>query len=270
MQALKCNVVKRGTCHLEIGQERWRLEEGACFLISANLPFLIGTDLNRPPRSAELVFGAGTRNTRHADIDAGTGPEFFCLSGRMDLSDDAGLLLGSLPPVVVVRADDPVARRLHWLVDRLEEELTSGLAGASAMAAQIMQMVFIELIRHVSDGQFGSWLAALAEPRIGAALKAMHRDPERSWRIDDLAGIAHLSRSRFSARFRTAVGHAPMDYLLRLRMALAHKALARPGTSIAAVTAQAGYSSESAFGSAFRRITGLTPRQAQKKAGRVS
>lgn len=266
MRALKCNVIKQGMCHLKVGGERWQLEEGACFLVSANLPFIIGTDLSRLPRSAEVIFAADTVNG-YASLDAGSGPELFCLSGRMDLPDNAGFLIDALPPVIVIRADDPVARRLHWLVDRLEEELSSGSAGASAMASQIMQMVFIEFIRNVPDGRFGSWLAALAEPRIGAALKAMHGDPERFWRIDDLARIAHLSRSRFSARFRSAVGHAPMDYLLRLRMALAHKALARPGATIGAVAARAGYSSESAFGSAFRRITGLTPRQAQKRGG---
>lgn len=268
VHALKCNVIKQGACELKVGEAQWSLEEGSCFLVAADLPFVIGTDLNRVPRPAEEVF-AGTRANDCAWLDAGPGRDFHCLGGRMGLSDPADFLVDVLPPVVVIRADEPIAGRLRWLADRLEEELASQAAGASAMADQIMQMVFIELIRGLPERQDGSWLAALADPRIGASLRAMHRNPERCWRIEDLAGIAHLSRSRFATRFRTAVGHPPMDYLLRLRIALARKALAQPGATIAAVAECAGYSSESAFGFAFRRITGMTPRQAQAMAGRT-
>jgi len=263
VRALKCNVIKQGACQLKVGDEQWTLEEGSCFLIAADLPFIIGTDLNRVPRPAEEVF-AGTKGSDCALLDAGPGRDFQCLAGRMELPDTADFLVDAMPSVVVIRADEPVAGRLHWLVDRLEAELASQAPGSSAMAAQIMQMVFIELIRNLPEGHAGSWLAALADPRIGAALGAMHRNPENDWRIEDFAGIAHLSRSRFSTRFRTAVGYPPMDYLLRLRIALARKALAQPGATVAAIAARAGYSSESAFGFAFRRITGVTPRQAQK------
>ncbi|QEH81643.1 AraC family transcriptional regulator [Sphingomonas sp. C8-2] len=268
IRSLKCNVIKQGACQLKVGDEQWTLDEGSCFLVAADLPFIIGTDLNRVPRPAEEVF-AGTRGNDCALLEMGPGPEFQCLGGRMELPDTADFLVDALPPVVVIRADEPVAGRLHWLADRLVEELASQAPGASAMAAQIMQMVFIELIRNLPEGHAGSWLAALSDPRIGAALGAMHRDPQRDWRIEDLAGIAHLSRSRFAARFRTAVGHPPSDYLLRLRIAFARKALAQPGATIAEVAARAGYGSESAFGFAFRRVTGMTPRQAQKMANRV-
>src|SRR5690606_4033395 len=165
VHSLKCNIIKRGSCRIEVDGEQWELEEGACFLVGANLPFLIGTDLNRVPRPAEDVFAA-TEVNNSAWLDAGMGPEFYCLSGRMDLPRTASLLIDALPSVVVVRADEPVAGRLHWLVDRLDEELSAGSAGAVAMAAQIMQMIFIELIRNVPCGLAGSWLAALADPRI--------------------------------------------------------------------------------------------------------
>ncbi|MCB4859850.1 MULTISPECIES: AraC family transcriptional regulator [unclassified Sphingobium] len=265
--ALKCNIIKGGQCQLEVGAARWALEEGSCFLVGANLPFIIGTDLDRIPKAAEDVF-AGVKANDCAWLDTGPGPDFHCLGGRMDLPATAGFLADALPPVIVIHADEPAAVRLRWLVDRLEEELSSGSIGASVMAATIMQMIFIEMIRNIPSGQVGSWLAALADPRIGASLRALHQDPERNWRIEDLASVACLSRSRFSARFRSAVGLPPMGYLTRLRIALAQKALAQPGTTITAVAARAGYGSESAFGFAFRRITGVTPRQVQKQASR--
>src|SRR5690606_6188647 len=110
------------------------------------------------------------------------------------------------------------------------------------------------------------WLAALSDPRIGSAIRAMHADPGRGWRLEDLAEISHLSRSQFSARFRAAVGRSPMDYLLHWRMTLAGKALSQSGVSISAVASRLGYASESAFGVAFRRVTGTTPRRAGRLA----
>ncbi|MFB9791997.1 AraC family transcriptional regulator [Shinella granuli] len=265
VRALKCNMIKRGECTVETRGKRWRLTAGDCFLIGPELPFVIGTDLNRLPRHAAEVF-AGPRESSYAQLDAGAGPDFLCLSGRMDLTETARFLTDTLPPIIVVRSDSPVAGRLHWLVGRLEDELSSNAPGSTAMARQIMQMIFIELLRNLPEERTGSWLAALSDPRIGAALRAIHDAPHRVWRLDELAGISHLSRSRFSARFRAAVGRAPMDYVLRWRMTLAQKALLQPDATIATIAAQFGYGSESAFIHAFRQATGLTPRQARQEA----
>lgn len=264
VRALKCNMIKHGDCMLEIKDERWQLAAGDCFLVGPDLPFVIGTDLNRSPQSAAEVF-AETGVSAYARLDAGPGPTFLCLGGSMDLPEIAKFLTDALPTIIVIRGKSAVAGRIHWLIERLEEELASDSPGAAAMAAQIMQMIFIELMRNLPEGGIGSWLAALSDPRISAALKAIHSDPGRNWRLEDLAKISHLSRSQFAARFRAAVGHAPMDYVLRWRMALAQKALAQPNARITSVARELGYRSESAFTFAFRRITGWTPRQTQHR-----
>lgn len=261
--ALKCNVIRRGECWLQVEERQWRLRTGDCFLVAPDVGFLIGTDLTRLPRLAEDVF-AGCEDTPFARLDTGTGPDLLCLGGRMDLPPAASLLTEALPPVTVIDGGSAAALRIGWLLDRLEEESRAGAPGAAAMAAQIMQMVFIDLIRSVPASGSQGWLAALSDPRIGPAIRAMHRDPGRDWRVADLAAESHLSRSQFTARFRAAVGRAPMDYLLQWRMTLARHALSRPGAQVARVAADLGYASESAFGVAFRRVTGTTPRRARR------
>lgn len=259
---LKCNVMRQGECGLAVGDQHWHLKAGDCFLVAPGLGFVIGTDLDRLPRPAEEVF-ANCKDSLTATLDAGPGPEMLCLGGRMDLQPMAALLIRSLPAVLVIPANHATAGRIGWLLDRLEDESRARAPGAAAMAAQIMQMVFLELIRSlpvaVADGTGQSWLTALSDPRIGPAIQAIHADPGRRWRLEDIAAISHLSRSQFAARFRAAVGQAPMDYLLHWRMLLARQALLR-GDSVARVAAEMGYASESAFGVAFRRVTGTTPR----------
>ncbi len=68
-----------------------------------------------------------------------------------------------------------------------------------------------------------------------------------------------MSRSALTLRFSQRVGRAPMDYLTRWRMVLAQRHLANGG-SVSDVALAVGYSSQSAFAHAFKRVTGHTPR----------
>lgn len=256
---LKCNAVRRGECWLDAGGTQVLLRAGDCFLVAPDQAFVLATDLSLPPVPAEHVFAA-CGSMPFARLDAGAGGEFRCIGGRMELPDAAEVLTTALPPVAILRAGSQATTRVGWLLDRFEEESRQTAPGSAAVAAALMQLVFIELLRGLPDIQAGGWLAALADPRLGLALQAIHRHPGKPWRLSDLAEAAHMSRSRFARRFHDMVGRPPMDYLLHWRMALAKRQLARPGVTVAEVAETLGYSSESAFGSAYRRVTGNTPR----------
>jgi AraC-like DNA-binding protein len=59
-----------------------------------------------------------------------------------------------------------------------------------------------------------------------------------------------------------------MDYLARLRMIVASDRLSNGGSPIAVVAPSVGYEYESAFGAAFKRVMGCSPRQFAKAAFR--
>jgi len=65
----------------------------------------------------------------------------------------------------------------------------------------------------------------------------------------------------FAVRFRKIVGAAPMEYLTRWRMLLAADRLQSSADGLSAIAQSLGYKSESAFGKAFRRVMGCSPRQ---------
>ena len=92
-------------------------------------------------------------------------------------------------------------------------------------------------------------------------LDALHAEPGRRWTLDALARLAGMSRSSFAMRFKDRVGEPVMDYLTRWRMMLAADRLSRGGLSIAQVAPMVGYDSESAFGAAFKRVMGRSPRR---------
>ena len=70
-----------------------------------------------------------------------------------------------------------------------------------------------------------------------------------------------MSRSVFALRFKETVGTTPMGYLTRWRMLLAGDKLTQSGDSISVIALSLGYESESAFGKAFKKTMGCSPRQ---------
>ena len=101
---------------------------------------------------------------------------------------------------------------------------------------------------------------------MSAAIASIHDNPGYSWTLEGLAERAGMSRSTFAQRFKATVGTTPMEYLTRWRMMLAGDRLKGSGDSIFAIASSLGYGSESAFGKAFRRVMGCSPRQHSRES----
>jgi AraC-like DNA-binding protein len=78
--------------------------------------------------------------------------------------------------------------------------------------------------------------------------------------LDQLANIAGLSKSRFSAKFRQQVGESPVQHLLHCKTELAAEWLRnRPELSVTDIAMELGFSSSQYFATVFRRMTGRSP-----------
>lgn len=133
--------------------------------------------------------------------------------------------------------------------------------GRQAVLDRLFEVVLIQLLRHMMEE--GSTrvglLAGLSHPQLRRAIVAMHDSPERSWRVEDLAVAAGMSRSVFSNLFHEKVGEAPASYLQRWRMGLVQKWL-KQGLPLRLIAEEAGYGSESSLSRAFKSQCGLSPR----------
>jgi transcriptional regulator GlxA family with amidase domain len=126
--------------------------------------------------------------------------------------------------------------------------------------SHLLEVLLIEALRSTADAAAPpGLLRGLADDRLAVAIRRMHESITRSWTVAELAKEAALSRSAFFERFSRAVGVAPMEYLLRWRMALAKNLLLRKEAGVAEVADRVGYSSASAFSVAFTRHVGLPP-----------
>lgn len=196
------------------------------------------------------------------------GNETVMLGGAFIFEDaHAQLLIDALPEFMHIPAMQPAAAVLRDTLAILDRELRHPAMGSSVMTQRLADILLIQALRaHVAEYGPGAagWVGALSDTRIGSAIELMHADIAHRWTVSELAEAAAMSRSAFALRFKSMAGVAPLEYLRRWRMQLAHQALLKKTCSVAEVARAMGYASESAFGNAYKREFGRSPRRDRK------
>lgn len=238
-------------------------------LLSAKRSFVLASHPNVEPIDAMTVFFG--RDKPHAPI--GEGDDFVHIGGHVLLNPTSGQLLTHvLPPWIHVPASSEQAISFRWLLDQLVQERVNPQPGSELAAAQLSQLLFIQILRahlQTSDRLPAGWLRVLGDARLAPALHLMHGDPARDWHLEELAKSCAMSRTTFTEHFRTKAGITPVAYLTQWRMRLAERALREDSTQVAVVAQSLGYASESAFSTAFKRETGMSPKAWRLAAQKV-
>jgi len=99
------------------------------------------------------------------------------------------------------------------------------------------------------------------ERRLSKVVDYIDTHLDDNLRIQDLAGIACLSRFHFARAFKRSVGKSPHQYINTKRMHLALSLLAEDTLCLAQVARACGFSTQPSFNKAFARATGQCPGQ---------
>ena len=153
---------------------------------------------------------------------------------------------------------------LRWCILQMITEMQAGRPGGALAARHLAHLMLLRAFRlHLSRqaGDRVGVLYALADPQLARAIEAMHAYPAHRWTVAELASRAGLSRSIFAKRFRERVGESPIGYLAQWRMMLARDRLMTGREPLGTIATALGYDSENAFNTAFRRLTGCSPRR---------
>lgn len=98
-----------------------------------------------------------------------------------------------------------------------------------------------------------------SEEWLEPVLRLMREQVDCNRQVPDFAEVAGLSVSHFKARFREAVGTAPAEYFLALRIEEAKRRLRGTTQPITRIAMDLGFGSSQAFATAFRRLAGCPP-----------
>ncbi len=179
-----------------------------------------------------------------------------------------------LPVLQDVRHD-----RLRDILLALADEARAPGLGSAVAGPALARQLMVEVLRLATRGTAASepvrgGLSAhhqrlvidLIDRQLGSPSGSLVGEPLT---VDRLAAATGLSIGHFSAAFRQSLGEPPHKFILQRRLERARALLRDPGLSLTDVALEAGFGGSSQFAMAFRRATGLSPRDWRRIAMEV-
>ncbi|WP_394179876.1 AraC family transcriptional regulator [Marinomonas posidonica] len=177
-------------------------------------------------------------------------------------------LIAQLPDVIhLSQAKDNLPLSLQSMMHTLEQEASTLAPGGETIMTHLADIIVIQAIRNwitKSSHAPNGWLSGLQDPKLAKALSAIHTQPQYAWTVDQLATLAGMSRSGFSAHFTQVIGTSVKHYLTEWRMNLARHKINQSQVTLADLAEELGYQSEAAFSRAYKRIFGEPPLRPKK------
>lgn len=146
--------------------------------------------------------------------------------------------------------------------------LVAELAGPRA-ACHVARDMVVYMRRGGADPQLSPWISGRnhlhrALHRVQDAVAA---DPARDWRADEMAQIACSSTRHLGRLFREHVGSSPLDYLQRLRAALARELIAQSSLGMESIAERAGFGSARHMRRVWRKFEQEAPSEGRHVRG---
>lgn len=266
MDKMRFGAVVSGGCWMRVeDQPPFRVGAGDVCLMAVQQAVIFSSSPDLPPIEAESVFRRDHGRVMTSMPMLGDGRDCFQIGGHICMDPVNGKMLAEvLPPLILVRSGAARADILRVLLDQLVSERSTDLPGTNIVSSQLAQLIFVLILRayvETEPAMAAGWLRALSDKSLAPAIKLMHGEPGRSWRLEELAKATGMSRTVFIERFKAAAGVAPLTYLTHWRMRLAERLLRETADPISIIAPSLGYASESAFSNAFKRVNGVAPRQ---------
>jgi len=241
------------------GEPHCLMKKGDVCLIGRT-SYVVASDPQLEPQDGTLLYPQGGTDVARL----GSGDSVVAIGGSIAFSAENGdFLLGMLPGFLIVNREASASGVIAAVLNLISGEILRHAMATEIVAARLADILVVEALRALSDDDDRSrmgWLGAISDPRLGRALRAIHRDVAASWTVAALAEVAGMSRAAFSARFTQQVGRPPLAYLRYWRLTLARTCLLKDAGSVDEVGRSVGYTSQSAFGNAYRQIFGTSPR----------
>jgi len=199
-----------------------------------------------------LVIPAGLPHRYEADAEEPWTIWWLHLVGQQ--VPDLLTAIGTTPdqPVVGLGDPAPVVALVDTILRRMgRDETTASLLAAAGAAWHALALLAADR-RTIGRQQ--------PDP-VAATIEHLRANVSTRISLADLAGMAGLSVSHYSALFRRATGYGALEYQTRLRMGAARELLDTTDRPIASVAAQVGFSDPLYFSRQFHRIHGMSPTQ---------
>lgn len=146
---------------------------------------------------------------------------------------------------------------------RVLQEMRHETAAGDLLVEQLSMALTLHLLSRYSGNSLAVSSAdvngALSPARRNRVIDYVEENLEADLTVAELAEVACLSRYHFARSFKAALGQSPSEYVANRRLLLGQQLLEDPTLSLAEIAFRCRFSSQAAFGRAFRRHTGMSP-----------
>ncbi len=101
--------------------------------------------------------------------------------------------------------------------------------------------------------------AGLIDTRFAEAVDQIHAHFAEGLLMEDLAALSGLSLGQFERRMKKLFHLSPGQYVMKLRIQAAARALAETQESISSIALETGFCDQAALSRHFKHVTGLSP-----------
>lgn len=184
-----------------------------------------------------------------------------------DLARTAEALRGRRPGRVdlpkIMLVEDRVVRSV---LVALSHAMASGVDELYAQSSAAFLLAHV--LSHYGTGAPGPVATGRDDARVRNAIEFMRASLSLPVSLADIAGSAGLSPYHFLRVFRSVTGMPPFRFLTRMRIDAARRHLQDGDLSVTEIAALCGFRSASQFSTAFRRETGMAPREFRRADAR--
>lgn len=126
-----------------------------------------------------------------------------------------------------------------------------------------LQNLLLRCILDVLDASRG--MRCGVSPQIRAVQDYIAKNLDQVFPIAQLARTAHMSESRFKARFKAELGVPPADYVMRQRIDRSMQLLRDSDTQVTQIAMALGFNSTQYFATVFKRYIGISPSEYRRQ-----
>ncbi len=247
-------LVTEGSGYIIIGNHKTKLEAGTLYQIPSFT-------------SCTYHFGAGLSHYYlHLSIDQPNGLSPYNLFSVANLTRASELdlclfqrLLQINPDLQLPHHDPNVYQAKSWMNKKVSYQTPAQHLETIGILKQLFS-------RFLGSNQ-NQTMNSLLKYNIQPILLHISDNLKQDIKIDELAGIACLSKDHFSRVFKSITGFAPCDYIIRKRIERAQFLLLTTDLGQKEIIEQTGFKSSSYFSRIFKKSTGYSPERYRKQRG---
>lgn len=166
-------------------------------------------------------------------------------------------LLEILPAMDLPHHDPKVYQTKLWMVKKVNYQSLS----QHLEAVGIMRQLFARFINTESDGNLSSFLIYKIQPILAHIQNNLQSDIT----IEELASLASFSKDHFTRIFKSIMGVAPCEYIIRKRIEKAQFLLLTTNLTQSQIIEKTNFKSVSYLCRIFKKYTNYTPVEYRKQ-----